>query len=404
MSSPSPTTSETDVDALKARVHELAQRIIRLGAEDEDTDVVEDIDTSHAPALSIKPYVDRLISLQNLMNPVGGIIEKREQIQELQEELAEDIALVEHATNDLDMVEPELLQDLQTEIAAVKRDRRIDFDDDPSEDDEDDEEAASTADSRVLQERSTADRLRAIFGARFVDLERLGDALGAPLPDSEVTIAMGALDQAWQRLIALPQMSTHVNEGRLKALRRAFSEYALVYRTPVLPDGTPCHLAGLRDLFASRFVQSAERSLWYGKLGFYREPIAGGHWALVDSQYLNCTFKRPKIRLMMYARANELPPGIVRQKSLQEDIYDRLIIDETLNREFFANCHSLTRTVYQMSGDESRKQVYAYYLDGLIRLTGKRGIPHWRPSKPRWPGVLPSLALSDPIAQETTGG
>jgi hypothetical protein len=35
---------------------------------------------------------------------------------------------------------------------------------------------------------------------------------------------------------------------------------------------------------------------------------------------------------MMYARANELPPGIVRQKSLVEDIYDRLVCDSVLGK------------------------------------------------------------------------
>ncbi len=393
-------SSDTDVQTLTERVHDLAQRITHLGDQDEDAEIVEDIETSHALALSIKPYVDRLISLQHLMNPVGGVIEKREQIQELQEELAEDIALIEHATTDLDTVDPSFLQDLQTEIAAVKRDRRIEFTEESAS--EDDEEPSSEADRTALQEQSTEDRLRAIFGARFIDTEKVGELLGGPLPAEELETARTGLEQAWQRLISLPQMRQHVREGRLKSLRRAFAEYAFVYRTASLPDGSPCHLAGLRESLSARFVQSAERSLWYAKLGFYREPIASGHWALVDSQYLNCTFKRPKIRLMMYARANELPPGIVRQKSLLEDIYDRLICDGVLEREFFSNCHSLTRTVYQMSEEDSRKQVYVYYLDGQIRLTGKRGIPHWRPSKPRWPGVLPSLALSDsPTDNET---
>ncbi|MBT3342960.1 MAG: hypothetical protein HN712_17930 [Gemmatimonadetes bacterium] len=404
MSPSSIPTPDADVHTLKDRVHELSARIIRLGEPDEDTDVVEDVETAHALALSIKPYVDRLLSLQHLMNPVGGIIEKQGQIQELQEELAEDIALVEHVTNDLDTVDPSLLQDLQTEIAAVKRDRRIDFDDTPSDGEEEEEEPPSVADREALQERSTSDRLKAIFGARFVGIDRLGEILGGSLPETETETANQALDEAWQRLISLPQMSHHVREGRLKALRHAFAEYALVYRTSRLPDGSPCHLAGLRELFEGRFVQSSERTLWYNKLEFYREPITAGHWALVDSQYLNCTFKRPKIRLMMYARANDLPPGIVRQKSLQEDIYDRLVLDDALEREFFANCHSLTRTVYQMSGAQSRKQVYVYYLDGQIRLTGKRGIPHWRPSKPRWPGVLPSLALSETVPANEADG
>jgi len=268
---PSALSSDIDVKTLKERIHELAL-ITHLGDQGEDAEIVEDIDTSHALALSIKPYVDRLISLQHLMNPVGNVIEKREQIQEMQEELAQDIALIEHATTNLDEVDPKLLQDLQTEISAAKRDRRIEFTDDAVADE--DEDSSTETDSTALRERSTEDRLRAIFGARFIDTHQLGEMLGGQLSQEELANARHSIEQAWQRLVSLPKMQQQVTEGRLKSLRRAFCEYAFVYRTTTLPDGSPCHLAGLRDSLSARFVQSSERSLWYSKLGFYREPIS----------------------------------------------------------------------------------------------------------------------------------
>ena len=43
--------------------------------------------------------------------------------------------------------------------------------------------------------------------------------------------------------------------------------------------------------------------------------------------------------------------------------------------------------------DAARKTVYVYVKDGQIRISGKKGIPHWRFSRARWPGVLPSVVF-----------
>jgi hypothetical protein len=84
----------------------------------------------------------------------------------------------------------------------------------------------------------------------------------------------------------------------------------------------------------------------------------------------------------------------VRQKSAVEDIYDRIVLELALRERFFENCHSITRTSYQTGADEPSKQVYLYYKDESIRISGKSGTPHWKPTKPRWPGVLPSIVLT----------
>lgn len=93
----------------------------------------------------------------------------------------------------------------------------------------------------------------------------------------------------------------------------------------------------------------------------------------------------------MYARSNGLSAKMVRQKSVTEDIYDRILLELALQERFVDNCHSITGTTYQPNAKATTKQVYTYYNDDALRISGKSGIPHWRPSKPRWPGVLPSI-------------
>ena len=96
----------------------------------------------------------------------------------------------------------------------------------------------------------------------------------------------------------------------------------------------------------------------------------------------------------MYAQANALSPQLVRQKSAIEDVYDRVVLETALQERFFDNCNAITSTTYQPSPEAAVKQVYIYYKGNNIRISGKKGIPHWRPGKPRWPGVLPTIVFA----------
>jgi hypothetical protein len=235
-----------------------------------------------------------------------------------------------------------------------------------------------------------------VLGRRFIDAVQLADVLGASLPGNEAEVAEQRLEMVWDGLMQIERFNHHAREEQLAPLRRALRDYVLVYRTPRLPDGdgqVPCSISHLKDYVPARFVGSSDQSLWYSSLEFYRESFSEGHWALLDKQYLNCTFKQLKIRLGMYARANELPPQAMRQKSVLEDVYDRVIVDAAMETVFFDNCNILTRTTYQQKDEPSKKQVHVYYRDGQIMISGKRGLPHWRPGKPRWPGVLPAIVF-----------
>lgn len=387
----------------------LARRITRLAEDDEDVEV-EDPDFGHRLAMSVKPYVDRLVALRHLLQPVGRIIEKRGQIDGLRDELADDIATVEGASQDLgDSVDVDLVTELHNELAAVKRERKLFADED--EDEEDDnvpEPAELDAESpekprqarRSFLDRPVTERLRLVLGPRFIDLEGLGKIFSGPLPGNEGQLAAERLERVWDGLMQIEAFGHHARQEELTPLRKALRDYVLVYRTPRLPDGDgelPCSISHLKDQIAARFVHAAERSLWYSSLPFYRDTFAEGHWALLDKQYLNCTFKQPKIRLGMYARANGLPPQAMQQKSVLEDVYDRAVVDAAMEAVFFDNCNSLTRTSYQQKDEPAKKVVHVYYRDGQIRISGKRGVPHWRPGKPRWPGVFPAIVFDQPI-------
>ena len=370
---------------------------------------VEDIDLSHEVALSVKSYVDRLHCLRTLLNPVERVIHTRGQIAELQTSLVEEVAEIEDISGSVsDFLEPALLNELQSELSAVKKDRKLfvseDRDDDADDGENEEPEGVERrktrrAKSLPLLELPIAERLRRIFGSRFVGTERLEEIFGQPLTDEDRSTADKCLESLWTSLFDRPEFRPHVEENRLTALRKAFVDYALLFRCTQIPrestehDPLPCSIKHIRRRLPGCFGKGSERSLWYAKFPFYGTPVAAPHWALLDRQYLNCTFKKPSIRLLMYARANDLSPKAIRQKSVVEDIYDRAVLEAALKTPFFDNCNSLTRTKYVSGKQKSGKQVFVYSKGDSLRITGKRGTPHWRPGRPLWPGVLVSVVF-----------
>ena len=94
-------------------------------------------------AQAAKPYIDRLIALNHLLDPIDRLVAKREQIQQFQSssdrpvgkrkqvqqfqsEVAEDIAEIEDLASDFGTeIDEDLFNDLQGEIAAVKKDCKL---------------------------------------------------------------------------------------------------------------------------------------------------------------------------------------------------------------------------------------------------------------------------------------
>ncbi|HIL09584.1 MAG TPA: hypothetical protein EYG11_12860, partial [Candidatus Latescibacteria bacterium] len=113
-----PISPPPEVEQLKDLVLQLSNKINDL-TEDHDYPIV-DIALAQTMAQAIKPYVDRLVAVNLLLNPVDRIVSKRDQIQALQLEIAEEMAVVEDLTEDIgEDVDNSILNDLQSEIASV---------------------------------------------------------------------------------------------------------------------------------------------------------------------------------------------------------------------------------------------------------------------------------------------
>ena len=69
-------------DDLKYQVLDFSQKIINLTQNYDDR--VEDLELAQEMAQAIKPFVDRIIAINQLLNPLDRIIAKREQIEKLQ--------------------------------------------------------------------------------------------------------------------------------------------------------------------------------------------------------------------------------------------------------------------------------------------------------------------------------
>ena len=404
------TTSQDETEqptGLKVKVLDLAGKLSDLVRG--EPGLVEDSELSHEVAVSVKSYVDRLHCLQLLLHPIESVIRKRGEITQLQTSILAEVAEIEDVSGSAsDLVAPALLNELKSELSAVKKDRKLFVSDEDEEEDdgeiEEIEEGGEGVDrgqkSLPLLELPIAERLLRILGSRFIGPERLEEILGHPLTALDRGASEKLLESLWVSLFERPQFRPHVEANHLTALRKAFKDYALLFRCSLIPgapqeEPAPCSIKHIRERLPACFGKGSARSLWYAKLPFYTTPISTPHWALVDRQYLNCTFKKPSIRLLMYARANDLAPKAIRQKSVVEDVYDRAVLQAALKAPFFDNCNSLTRTKYVAEKQKSGKQVFVYSKDDALRITGKRGTPHWRPGRPLWPGVLVSVVFEE---------
>jgi hypothetical protein len=110
--------------------------------------------------------------------------------------------------------------------------------------------------------------------------------------------------------------------------------------------------------------------------------------------YFNCTLRAPDRKLAGYARRWRLPGAYSRQKTILEDVYDRIVCGEALKENpFEQNCSSCTATLYHARGQGPARVVYTVQRNRKIAVHGKHGIPHWRATRRLWPGVFPTLAM-----------
>ena len=78
-------------------------------------------------------------------------------------------------------------------------------------------------------------------------------------------------------------------------------------------------------------------------------------------------------------------------KSITEEIYDRIIIQESLEEEFFDNnCNALTSTFYHKHS-ETKYQVILTQKESKIGIHGNKKVSRIKKNRPHWTGFFPSI-------------
>lgn len=249
-----------------------------------------------------------------------------------------------------------------------------------------------------MESLSTEDKARWILMERFISLEQHEEILGLQFNDGEREAHLQDLDQLLGILFSLPRVAKHLAAANIPGLQEIFASSILLFRHPTLHGygQQPCNLENLRLAYPDFFYKRLKTPNWYEAQDFYTDRIEHPHWALCDFDYLNCTLRRPERKLTGYARQWSLPSPHVRQKSVLEGIYDRIISGEALQEHLFEqNCNACTATRYKNRGRGPLRMVYIVQKDQKIAIHGKNGLPHWKTSKRLWPGVFPSVTAKD---------
>lgn len=242
------------------------------------------------------------------------------------------------------------------------------------------------------------ERARWIFLDRFISLEKHQEILRYEFARSDFARYQEDLERFLDNLLMLPDVVEATESNDIPALQRIFASTLLLFRNPFIGDEEghpiPCTLEHLRQCYPAYFYRRSKTSNWYESYAFYREPMRAAHWSLCDVEYLNCTLRRPERKLASYAKQWHLPIENVQQKTVLEEIYDRIVSGEALGENLFEkNCSSCTSTHYRQGEDDPVKTVFVVQKNQRIAIHGKVGIPHWKATRRLWPGVFPAIVF-----------
>ena len=246
-----------------------------------------------------------------------------------------------------------------------------------------------------LNSISPLDQARWIFMERFITLEKHEEILGLNIEPEDFAEYQKGLDRLVQDLLMLPRMIEAAETNDLPSLQKIFSSFVLMFRSPSIGfsgEPVPCSFDSLRQGFPGFFYKRKKKPNWYEKHPFYTDAIAEPRWVLCDTDFLNCTLRKPGGKLSSYARDWDLAGDNVLQKSVLEDLYDRIICGEALDEDLFSrNCTSITSTTYR--SNKSRRVVCTVQRVRKVTIHGRTGIPHWKAQRRLWPGVFPTVVF-----------
>lgn len=243
------------------------------------------------------------------------------------------------------------------------------------------------------------DQARWIFMERYIPLERHEDILGLNLPSEVFAEYQESFDRFIKDLLLLPRTIEAVEKNDIPGLQKMFANCVLVFRAPELvveDEMVPVSVESLRDAFPSYFYKKRKKPNWFESHDFYREAMTSPRWILCETEHMNCTLRRPERKLAGYSRDWDLPEECALQKSLVEDLYDRILVGEALEEDVFAgSVNSLTTTKYRVRPKSPQRMVFSVQKVHKVTIHGKVGIPHWKAKRRLWPGVYPSLVFHE---------
>lgn len=242
------------------------------------------------------------------------------------------------------------------------------------------------------------EQARWIFMERYISLEKHEEILGLSLQPEVFAEYQESFDRLIRDLLMLPRSLQAAEKNDITGLQKVFARCVPVFRYPHIADdageSADSSVENLRHTYPTYFYKRRKKPNWFEAREFYTEPVPGPRWVLCETEYLNCTLRRPERKLAGYARDWDLPPEFAHQKSIVEDIYDRIIVGEALGEDLLAsNTSNLTTTRYRTR--KTRPIVFTVQRVHKITLHGKQGVPHWRATRRLWPAVHPTLAFPD---------
>ena len=246
-----------------------------------------------------------------------------------------------------------------------------------------------------LNEMHPEEAAKWLFLDRFISISQLSKILGINPKKFDIDSAQKDLMHFMNGIFSTPQVSKLIKKGDTSRLQMLFSSSALLFRHNYLSnnneDDQSCNIANLRERFPTYFYALRNSPNWYEKKSFYIHDKINPRWVLVELNFLNCTLINSKYAKYLYCKRKGFPMHAVKQKSVVEEIYDRIIIQESLGEELFdSNCSALTNTSYEKKPDTTF-YVYVMQKKSKIGIHGSHKKPAFRKKRPYWPGFFPSV-------------
>jgi len=236
---------------------------------------------------------------------------------------------------------------------------------------------------------------RWLFLDRFVSISQLSEILEIEMDAFDRERIRQELEIFMTNILSTPRVALLVQKNAAYHLQMLFSSNVLLFRSNFLTDKKkayePCNIVNLRGRFPTFFYPLRNSPNWYENQFFYTDDVCTPRWALVDANYLNCTFLSPKQAKYIFCKRKKLPINSVKMKSITEEIYDRIITHKSLEEEFFDNnCNALTSTFFNKHS-ETMHQINLTQKESKIGIHGNIKFSRIKKNRPYWTGFFPSI-------------